>query len=226
MKKNHARRPIAWVLLAAAFALLVVALGCGGPKAATADNGAVNARQDTAAKPAEQTAKSAKPKEAKPEKAKASVPAPKAGTDGYTMRDIKGLRNTGNFARNALEHIFDGTINKKGKATGYHYSRIADSRGRILDGTRSAEDGNGVFTAKVEVAGTRKDGFSSFYPEDWTPQQVVDAINTAYQEAIHNPENPRGTLWIGHAGKLEIDMYLTDDRKILTAYPIFTGNKR
>ena len=142
----------------------------------------------------------------------------------YTMADIKQLKNTGNFARKTLEHIFDGTINSKGKATGYHYTKVTDSKGKVIDGTRSSVDENGVFTGKVEVSGVRKNGFSSFYPESWTPQQVVDAINTAYDDAINDPSNPKGELWIGYCGDLEIDMYLDSNKKITTAFPIYEGD--
>ena len=142
----------------------------------------------------------------------------------YTMADIKQLKNTGNFAKKTLEHIFDGTINSKGKATGYHYTKVTDSKGKVIDGTRSSVDENGVFTGKVEVSGVKKNGFSSFYPESWTPQQVVDAINTAYDDAINDPSNPKGELWIGYCGDLEIDMYLDSNKKITTAFPIYEGD--
>ena len=73
-----------------------------------------------------------------------------AAQTSYTMADIKALKNTEHFAKNTLEHIFDGTINGKGKATGYHYTKVSDSKGKIIDGTRSDADENGVFTGKVE----------------------------------------------------------------------------
>ena len=142
----------------------------------------------------------------------------------YTMADIKKLKNTGNFAKNTLEHIFDGTVNSKGKATGYHYTKVSDSKGKLIDGTRSDTDENGVFTGKVEVSGIKKNGFSSFYPESWTPQQVVDAINAAYKDAINDPNNPKGSLWIGYCGDLEIDMYLDSNKKITTAFPVYEGD--
>ena len=142
----------------------------------------------------------------------------------YTMADIARLNNTDYFAKGTLEHIFDGTINKKGNATGYHYTMVSDSKGEIIEGTRSSSDKNGVFTAKVKVSGKKKNGFSSFYPESWTPQQVVDAINTAYEEAVSDPLNSSGSLWIGHSGNIEIDMYLDSSRKITTAYPVYEGS--
>ena len=142
---------------------------------------------------------------------------------GYTMADVKALQNTENFAKKTLEHIFDGTINSKGNATGYHYTRITDSKGEVIEGTESQKDRHGVFTAKVKVNGVKKNGFSSFYPEDWTPQQVVDAVNEAYDSALSDPSNPHGSLWIGYSGDLEIDMYLDGSKKITTAYPIYEG---
>ncbi len=145
-------------------------------------------------------------------------------SSSYTMADVDKLNNTENFAKNTLEHIFDGTINGKGKATGYHYTMISDSKGEVIPGTETKKDSHGVFTAKVRVNGVKKDGFSSFYPESWTPQQVVDAINEAYDYALGDSSNPHGSLWIGYSGDLEIDMYLNDSKKITTAYPIYEGD--
>ena len=155
---------------------------------------------------------------------KSSAQSSQANAKTYTMADIKKLKNTEHFAKNTLEHIFDGTINGKGKATGYHYSMIADSKGKIIDGTRSKTDKNGVFTAKVEVKGKKKNGFSSFYPESWSPQQVVDAINTAYDDALNDSGNPQGSLWVGYSGDIEIDMYLNSNKQITTAYPVYEGD--
>ena len=155
---------------------------------------------------------------------KSSAQSSQTDAKTYTMADIKKLKNTEHFAKNTLEHIFDGTINGKGKATGYHYSMIADSKGKIIDGTRSKTDKNGVFTAKVEVKGKKKNGFSSFYPESWSPQQVVDAINTAYDDALNDSGNPQGSLWVGYSGDIEIDMYLNSNKQITTAYPVYEGD--
>ena len=201
------------IAILAAMVFVVAATGCGGGKSSSS-GGSAQSLQTAQQRPDKQDKNDKKDDSSKSDK-----------KSSYTMSDIKKLKKTENFSRHGLEHIFDGTVNKKGKATGYHYSKVSDSSGRILDGTRSKKDENGVFTAKVEVDGVKKEGFSSFYPEDWTPQDVVDAINTAYKDALNDKQNPRGSLWIGHAGKLEIDMYLDDNRKILTAYPIHRGKK-
>ena len=154
---------------------------------------------------------------------KQSSASPQKSGD-YTMADVTKLKNTDHFAKNTLEHIFDGTINSKGKATGYHYDGITDSKGSIIAGTESKPDEHGVYTAKVEVDGVKKSGFSSFYPDDWTPQQVVDAINEAYDYATSSKGIRDGDLWIGYAGDLEINMYLNNSKQITTAYPIYEGD--
>lgn len=152
-----------------------------------------------------------------------AIDSPPAAHGSYTMADIKNLQNTGHFAKKTLAHIFDGSINSKGNATGYHYTQVTDSKGEVIEGTESQKDRHGVFTAKVKVNGVKKNGFSSFYPEDWTPQEVVDAINEAYEDAISDTSNPHGELWIGYSGDLEINMYLDSNKRITTAFPIYEG---
>ena len=202
---NNLKRLIAITIVAM---LLALTAGCN------AQTPKINDDSGPGAASSSQSTESIQPTQAGEEAAQTS----------YTMADIKALKNTEHFAKNTLEHIFDGTINGKGKATGYHYTKVSDSKGKIIDGTRSDTDENGVFTGKVEVSGVKKNGFSSFYPESWTPQQVVDAINTAYDDALSDKSNPHGSIWIGYCGDLEIDMYLNSDKKITTAFPVYEGD--
>ena len=200
-------------LLAAILSLTLIFSGCGNSlntlKESVENNVASNSRAATE----KSSGSSSKKSEEKTE----------ANDKAYTMSDIYKLKNTERFGKNTLEHIFDGTINSKGKATGYHYSKVTDSKGSIIDGTKSTADKNGIFTAKVKVNNVKKNGFSSFYPESWSPQQVVDAINEAYDYAVNDKNNPHGSLWIGYSGDLEIDMYLDNNKKITTAYPVREG---
>ena len=202
---NHLKRLVAIILIVAVTAITA---GCSAGIRDTAEHSTTNAVS------AAESTESIQPTETDNTAAKAS----------YTMADIKNLKNTEHFAKNTLEHIFDGTINGKGKATGYHYTLVSDSKGEIISGTRSSTDRHGVFTGEVKVSGVKKNGFSSFYPESYTPQQVVDAINEAYDYALSDPDNPHGSLWIGYSGDLEIDMYLDGSKKITTAYPVYEGD--
>ena len=200
---------------------LCLCLLFGGCKLELGSSSSSGAASSKAASSKAQSSKSASSK-AQSSKAESSK-AESGAKSEYTMADIKKLNNVENFAKKTLEHIFDGTINSKGNATGYHYSKVTDSKGKIISGTESDKDEHGVFTAKVKVNDVKKNGFSSFYPEDWSPQQVVDAINEAYNDALGDKSNPHGSLWIGYSGNLEIDMYLDNNKKITTAYPIYEG---
>ena len=142
----------------------------------------------------------------------------------YTLSDLNSLENTDIFVKSAIEHIFNGTINKKGQATGYHYDGIIDSDGKIVDGTKSAPDSEGIYKAQVEVKGIPKSGnkgYSSFYPDDMSPQDVINSINEAYNDREHYT----GNIYAGESNNgMLIEMYLTDDDKIISAFPIYEGD--
>ena len=143
-----------------------------------------------------------------------------AAEGGWTAADLKKLKNTKNFTRSAIDHIFLGEINSRGVGAGYHYEGIEDSPGRVIEGTRSKPDIHGVYRGKVEVDGVKKTGnkgYSTFYPLYMTPQDVVDAINQAYE----NAELIGNDLYAGITDDgIEIDMYMTKKGKITTAYPV------
>lgn len=145
------------------------------------------------------------------EKGKIAAPA--------SAYDIKTLKNTGNFRAGALEHILEGEVNKAGKATGFHYEGLPSAKGKVIPGTQSASNSFGVYKAKVQVEGKGKsdnNGESTFFPKDWTPQQVVDAINEAYGRRSHRT----GNIYAGDTAKgMRINMYLDDGAKIISAFP-------
>ena len=103
---------------------------------------------------------------------------------------------------------------------GYHYEGIEDSPGTVIEGTRGKPDSHGVYSGKVMVDGVKKTGnkgYSTFFPTYMTPQDVVDAINQAYE----NAERIGNDLYAGITDDgIEIDMYLTSKGKITTAYPV------
>ncbi len=140
----------------------------------------------------------------------------------YTSDVLDSLENTGIFNSTAIEHIFLGTVNSSNKGSGYHYNMISDAPGKIIEGTRSEPDANGVYTANVKVDGHKKDNYSSFYPDSWSPQQIVDAINQAREEALRTGEKD-GSYYVGHGGGLRIDLYLDSSKKVVTAFPIYNG---
>ena len=145
--------------------------------------------------------------------AEAAVPT------GFVLSDLK---NTEIFAQGALEHIFEGSVNARGVASGYHYAGIPSARGSVVSGTVSTPDANGVYEARVKVDGVKKtgnEGFSSFYPSAWTPQEVVDAIGEAYE----NREFVTGDTWRGKSRNVSILMYLDEENRIISAFPEYEG---
>ncbi|WP_164690252.1 minor capsid protein [Paraclostridium sordellii] len=134
-----------------------------------------------------------------------------------TVYNLDRLKNTENFAsKNAIKHILEGEINKRGKAVGFHLENLPNAKGKII-GQKTPEDKNGIYKAKVEVDGVVKDAKSTFFPTDMTPQQIVNAINEAYtsRESYYN-SMLKGKTSYG----FEIGMYLNENNKISTAFPI------
>ena len=75
----------------------------------------------------------------------------------------------------------------------------------------------------VEVDGILKKGnggFSSFFPKNMTPQQVIDTINEAYR----NRGFVKGTqnTYVGTASSgIKVTMYIDSNGQIISAYPQF-----
>ena len=139
----------------------------------------------------------------------------------YGKSTLNSLKNTENFTDSAIEHIFEGQVNARGKAVGYHYEGIEGTSGNVIPGTESSVNNIGVYKAQVEVNGipkTANGGFSTFYSKNLSPQQVVDAINEAYS----NCELKLGTrnTYQGVANNgMKIDMFLDQSGKIISAFP-------
>lgn len=134
-----------------------------------------------------------------------------------TVYNLDKLKNTENFAsKKAIKHILEGEINKRGKAVGFHLEDVPTAKGKII-GEKTKEDKNGIYKAKIEIDGIEKRDKSSFFPKEWTPQQVIDAINEAYDNKV--PINIQNTKFKGVCKSgINIEMYVIDD-KITTAFP-------
>ena len=138
----------------------------------------------------------------------------------YNMDDLAKLQYTENFTEKSLIHIFEGDINRRGQAGGYHYDMVEGTSGSIIEGTKSpALNDAGVYEAKVEVNGIPKkgnEGYSTFFPDRMSPQEVVDVINEAYS----NMEWMDDSRYLGISRNgIKIEMILNSEGKIITAYP-------
>lgn len=139
----------------------------------------------------------------------------------YGKSTLNSLKNTENFTDSAIEHIFEGQVNARGKAVGYHYEGIEGTSGNVIPGTESSVNNIGVYKAQVEVNGipkTANGGFSSFYPKSMSPQEVIGSINEAYRNRVYI----RGNTYSGLTSSgMEIEMFLDINGKIISAYPVY-----
>ena len=124
------------------------------------------------------------------------------------------------FADGKLIHILLGEV-VKGQAKGFHYEGMPEPIGRIIPGTESLPNSNGVYSGKVEIDGMAKKankGESTFFPKQWSAQEVVEAINEAYDSKQHM----NGNTYVGSSkSEVQIKMYLDASKKIISAFPIY-----
>lgn len=124
-----------------------------------------------------------------------------------------------------LHHVFAGEINKRGKPTGYHSRPGGNdpSTARVVE-VRDQPNNVGIYTASIEVRDGNqwKEKFSSFFPDNFSQQQVIDAVIHAY----NNSKNKNAQPWQGPSGHgFAIQGYTTNRGGINTAFPVFVRNQ-
>ena len=142
----------------------------------------------------------------------------------YPATNINNLKNTEIFADGALNHIFDGDVyTRRGQEiiSGYHSNDVTgiptiDLSSIIMNPI------TGVYKAKVinPITGTVKSGnqgYSTFFPDNWTAQQKADSIDEAYTNRVFDI----GNQYTGTYGNIKIRMYLDANKKIISAFPEF-----
>lgn len=134
------------------------------------------------------------------EKFEAEIPRLRLAT--YPKSALEHLPGKEHFSENLVKHIFEGELNAKGDAVGYHYEGIEDTDGHVLPGTRTE--------------GFRKRLRSTFFPREWSPWQVAHAIKEAYE----NRKLIVGNKYRGESQWFPVEFYLDAQEKIKTAYPI------
>src|SRR5699024_7887238 len=143
------------------------------------------------------------------------------GFENTQVTAIEDLENVNNFRDGSLEHILEGELNHNGQATGYHYDQLPTKKGEVIEGTETEENEFGVYEAEVMVSDVKKNsngGKSTFFPDDWDTQDVIDAINEAYDVKEYiNGNTYEGLTTDG----LIIRMYLDQQDKIISAFPVY-----
>lgn len=134
---------------------------------------------------------------------------------------IEALEDIEHFQSGALEHILEGELNRKGKAVGFHYDQLPTKQGEIIAGTETELNEFGVYEAQVivrDVEKTSNRGYSTFFPDHWDTQDVVDAINEAYD----NKQFMTGNTYEGLTDEgIIVQMYLNNRDEIISAFPVY-----
>ena len=142
------------------------------------------------------------------------VEPPGNGKGSGTVANEGNLKSDTIFSENALEHIFHGNINGRGRPSGYHHENI-NSEATLSN--ISKPDKFGVYEAIIELNGKQK--FSTFFPKEWNRVQVLNAVKEAHSSLKIN-----GSGW--HIGTtkegMEIKMWINDKGMIDTAFPIYS----
>ncbi len=101
----------------------------------------------------------------------------------YSRSSLSELKGTDGWNESAIKHLFLGEVktNSKGEliASGFHYGQIRNNGNRIIRRRMTRTNEHGLFQANVVINGVRKKAFSTFFPREWSPQQVVNAVNSA-----------------------------------------------
>ncbi|MFW2900160.1 T7SS effector LXG polymorphic toxin [Carnobacterium maltaromaticum] len=159
-----------------------------------------------------------------------SAPGVKGGNTGKvktngpqktTIKSVDDLVIGPSFKEGAANHILEGEINPRGKAVGFHSEALPDPIGKVVSGTSSNPNKQGVYTGVVEVNGvlkTSNDGRSSFFPKSWSAQQVIDEINFAYSNKVFDEGSRNTYIGVARDGTV-IKMFIDPFGKIISAFP-------
>jgi len=150
------------------------------------------------------------------------------------LKRTKGRNRPDRMNPHFTEHVIGGGHVKPGmpKGTGYHYRPGGqDFPGRRLQpGSIVKDPKTGAYRAKPEFFDSTlnpphgawkpkkgPNGESSFFPDDWTPAQVDNAISGAFQNATPVP----GTnLWRGKHKDLVIEGFYNGSGGFTHGWPV------
>ncbi len=126
-----------------------------------------------------------------------------------------------------LKHIFHGEVktgrNGARRSVGFHYE---GAEMQAMKGTKPATitrqpDANGIYEAVVDIEGTRKRLPSSFFPKNWTKNDVVNAVNDAYTNGKSVAGKPANYIEGKSSSGVWVGMYLNPGKTIATAFPLY-----
>jgi len=134
-----------------------------------------------------------------------------------------------------LTHIFEGEINARGKAVGFHARPFGrDPDNAVLEDIIAGPNRLGIYTGRAEIYDTQEDrwrakAFSSFFPDQMTREKIIALI----LEAFHSTTPSSRGKWRGAtAAGFAIEGWLCPkggtpncpEGAVNTAYPIYRAD--
>ncbi|MEE4689860.1 EndoU domain-containing protein [Pseudomonas alliivorans] len=130
-----------------------------------------------------------------------------------------------NISTNTIDfegHVLNAEVKPGGKVVGGH--SIASGEVRVIPGTASAPNAQGVYRAKIQVADpanlgkflskTNNGGISTMFPDSWSADRIKSEVNSAFQDRIVS-----GNRWSGITPSgVKVEGYLEPKT---TVYPKF-----
>ncbi len=148
---------------------------------------------------------------------------------GRAIQSIASLRKSNIYTNSGLEHLLEGNINNAGLAGGFHH---IDSSVGVVDSILNTKTINGLelYEAKVTINGVRKSGISTMFPDKWSRQQVVDAIEEAYGKIRVSDQTGKvpgsfNTYTANLSNGMTVNMFIEERAgsnfgKIISAFPV------
>ena len=145
-------------------------------------------------------------------------PRPEDGIAEHVIPPSGSMREP--LGDRALSHILHGDVDQYGNGLGWHFAKTGDGK----KGTRIVDflsgDRHGVYTAVVEINGKRKKAASTFFPDRWTQEEVVQSIHEAYARRRAKQGAPESIVQGTCSRGITIEMRLYSDGTIQSAYPV------
>ena len=131
-----------------------------------------------------------------------------------SVSDLRKLTKKGSiWTDDLLKHVFYGN-----SAGGFHYKGLKGANGEIVE---IAEFPNeyGIYRAKVSIFGKVQKNPKTFFPDNWTPQQVIDAVEEAFEKGSYDSlKNCK--IHIMKSG-MKIQVNLNKAGEVVSAFPLY-----
>ncbi|MEK7113819.1 MAG: EndoU domain-containing protein, partial [Patescibacteria group bacterium] len=136
------------------------------------------------------------------------------------LKAAQNVAKTYGFPEDAMIHTLNGAMQADGRVVGWHYKGLGDGLNSVVKIDRAVKP-NGVYEATVKIQGILKDTKSTFFPDNWTPQQIAEGIKEVMKNGKIDVLDPVAKQLLVNGVEIRV-IYTNASRTIFkTAYPIY-----